>query len=137
MSTSGTPMFAVRATPKGKEVVLRAADLRGHQVYSRPTQVTNCLRPSDFKKGLRLAVLEPREQFTGDPPEFVFYPGTVQNIWGNPDDPIVTILYDGHPWSLDVSFGIKQNACMCIPLSLPTGPKRRLRKGSKLQQAEA
>ncbi len=137
MSTGGQSLMpAVRATPKCKEVKVPKERLAGwHRVYYRAYQVERCLRPEHFKVGLRLAVLENRSQFTDKIPEETFYVGTVKRIWGNPDDPLVDIVYDGHPWSLGITFGIKQYHLMCIPLPVErvvkSPPKRTRAKTSK------
>lgn len=126
--TAGPQPIFVRATPKGKEVKVSKKETAGwHRVYYRAYQVERCLRPEHFKVGLRLAVLENREQFTSEIPEETFYVGTVKKIYGNPEDPLVEIVYDAHPWSVAITFGIKQNHLMCIPLPVERTPKKRSR----------
>lgn len=121
-----------REVPKANEVRVAKKDLTGwHRVYYRAYQVERCLRPEDFKEGLRLAVLENRHQFTGEIPEEIFYVGTVKRIWGNPDDPLVDIVFDGHPYALGITFGIKQNNLMCIPLPKGSTPKARKPRKSR------
>lgn len=109
------------ATPKGKEKAVDAKSVSGwHRVFYKPHQVERSLRVEDFKVGIRLAVLDQREDFHTEIPEPVFYTGVVEKIWGsNPDNQIVTIKYDGHPRSLGISFVIKQYYLLCIPV--PSG----------------
>lgn len=127
MTGRGTPMFT-RTVPKGKEKFIPPALIAGwHRVYYKPSQVERSLRPEHFKVGLRVGVLEQRLDFLGNPPEPIFYTGTVEKIWGSDLD-IVTIKYDAHPYAVSISFGIKANAHFVIPLGKETKPKTPVRR---------
>lgn len=120
MSKGTSSLDSPRATPKGKEKFIPPAEIaRWHTVYYRASQVGRCLRPEDFKVGLAVGVLEQRLEFSGKVPDPIFYTGVVEKIWGNPDDPLVTIKYDAHPMAVNISFGIKQNYLFCIPVPAP------------------
>lgn len=131
MTGRGIPLIT-RTVPKGKEKFVPPTSIAGwHRVYYRASQVERSIHPKDFKVGLPVAVLDDRMEFRDKVPRPIFYTGIVEKIWGNPDDPIVTIKYDAHPYAVNISFGIKQNSIFCIPVPKTKPIKTAARKARR------
>ena len=95
-------------------------------VWVNPLQVSGSIHWTKIKEGLRVAVLEHGSMCNQEwdkLKEPIFYTGVVSQIWGNPDSPIVTIVFDDKPNCMSISFGLKEYSGIII-----TEPVRQERK---------
>ena len=108
---------------ESKEAVLPHHWIDQHVVHYRPYQVRLSLpcHGTKVQVGTRMALLQPICEFDhfSERPESKFYPGTVTELIGDPNDPMMKFEYDGgpngSPW---IMCGVKEYISYCIPVPL-------------------
>ena len=104
-------MEQLRKESKRKGIVV--VDSSRHRVFYRATQVErNVLCYGPIKVGMRVAVLENRDEFRGNPEPPLFYVALVEKI----EKGLITLKYEYHPWAVRLVGGIVELAKFCVPL---------------------
>jgi hypothetical protein len=102
--------------------------LGDHRVFYRASQVERSVpcyfAMHEIKVGLRLAVLEERNEFFGTPPTPHFYTGQIEKI---SETGLVTIAFDAHPYATALSADLDQIMKFCIRIPR-LAPHKRSRK---------
>lgn len=95
---------------KGKVV---AVDSSQHPVYYRATQVGRCVPCYEpIAVGMRVGVLETRNEFIGNPPVPLFYAAKVEKI----ENGLITLRYENHPYAVSMVGAVKDLENFCVPL---------------------
>ena len=118
--TRPKPKASVKKPKLRPEIIATDAQVMGHRPFYRMSQVERSLPCYGIKArvGLRVGIPEPIWEFTdeGGIPPVKFYTGTITNVSGADDDPLVTITFDGHPYAISRVCGYKAYAAFWIPL---------------------
>lgn len=94
-----------------------------HPVYYRATQVglsAPCHQTPALQVGMRVAVLETRNEFRLKIPTPKFYEAKVSEIRGD----LVHLEYKNHPYSTGLIAGMAEIAKFCVPLDKAAPPRR-------------
>ena len=87
-----------------------------HPVYYRATQVGGsapCFKRPALEVGMRVLILDDRNEFTGRPSKPTFYAARVKQI-GTGVNPLVTFEYEAHPYATSMAAEMDYIAKFCI-----------------------